>query len=180
MKETEYDDPEINMRFMALLNIFSLEESLCLKLLERGAHSVLVSIIESLATASDENFNLRLKSPSRSHTGGSTSSAGGGGGGSVGVADGHMSRGRHDSSEGGRKRGSVKFDQLSGPPTQDTMTVLGEISFHRMLRYLFTEALYGRHLPCPSYLICAVFLTYLSALRFIQAHYFSLFLFLAA
>ena len=132
MKETEYDDPEINMRFMALLNIFSLEESLCLKLLERGAHLVLVSIIQSLSSASDENFNLRSKSPSRSHTTGSASSAGGGGGGG-GVADGHGSRGRHDSSEGGKKRGSLKFDQQSGPPTHDTMTVLGGTSSHILL-----------------------------------------------
>ena len=60
MKESGYCDPEVNMRFMALLNIFSSEESLCLKLLDRGAHSVLFSIIGSLST--DENFQDRRSS----------------------------------------------------------------------------------------------------------------------
>lgn len=45
MKSTGYDEPEINLRFMALLNIFSNEENLTLKLLDRGVHLVLVSII---------------------------------------------------------------------------------------------------------------------------------------
>jgi hypothetical protein len=49
MKATGYDEPEINLRFMALLNIFSNEENLALKLLDRGTHLVVVSIIGTVS-----------------------------------------------------------------------------------------------------------------------------------
>jgi hypothetical protein len=49
MKATGYEEPEINLRFMALLNIFSNEENLALKLLDRGTHLVVVSIIGTVS-----------------------------------------------------------------------------------------------------------------------------------
>ena len=55
IKETGYDSIDINLRFLSLLNIISLEESLCLKLLERGVHSVLVSIIHLLSSFNDND-----------------------------------------------------------------------------------------------------------------------------
>ena len=55
MEKTGYENNKINLRFIALLNLFSLEASLCLKLLERGVHTVLFSIVNSFLMYNDEN-----------------------------------------------------------------------------------------------------------------------------
>ena len=55
MEKTGYENNKINLRFMALLNLFSMEESLCLKLLERNVHTILFSIVNTFLMYNDEN-----------------------------------------------------------------------------------------------------------------------------
>ena len=48
IKSIGYDDADLNLRFIALINILSNEENLCTRLLDRGTHFVLVAILSSL------------------------------------------------------------------------------------------------------------------------------------
>jgi hypothetical protein len=48
-KAIGYDDADLNLRFAAVVTILSNEEPLCSRLLERGAHVLLVSVLTALA-----------------------------------------------------------------------------------------------------------------------------------